>query len=199
MHIKQAEFIGAIAAPSQAIPSDLLQVAFAGRSNVGKSSLINALVGRKRLARVSATPGKTQEINFYLINESFLITDLPGYGFAKAPLSERSRWHRLVEGYLSRPPGPAGVVVLFDSRRGLLDADRPLLDFLSELELSTLFVLTKIDKLNRAARRKVETEVGEELDVPADQVLATSARTGEGLKDLSRSLADCVQMATQGR
>ena len=93
MHIKQAEFIGAIAAPGQTIPSDLVQVAVAGRSNVGKSSLINALVGRKKLARVSATPGKTQEINFYRINESFLLTDLPGYGFAKAPVRERDRWH----------------------------------------------------------------------------------------------------------
>ena len=198
MHIKQAEFIGAIAAPGQAIPSDLIQVAVAGRSNVGKSSLINALVGRKKLARVSATPGKTQEINFYRINESFLLTDLPGYGFAKAPVRERDRWQRLVEGYLRREPRPAGVVVLFDSRRGLLDVDRRLLGFLSELELPTLFVLTKIDKLNRAARRKVEIEVREELDVPADQVLATSARTGEGLDLLSRSLADCVKMASQG-
>lgn len=198
MHIKQAEFIGAIAAPGQAIPSDLIQVAVAGRSNVGKSSLINALVGRKKLARVSATPGKTQEINFYRINESFLLTDLPGYGFAKAPVRERDRWQRLVEGYLRREPRPAGVVVLFDSRRGLLDVDRRLLGFLSELELPTLFVLTKIDKLNRAARQKVEIEVREELDVPADQVLATSARTGEGLDELGRSLADCVKIASQG-
>ncbi len=198
MHIKQAEFIGAIAAPGQAIPSDLLQVAVAGRSNVGKSSLINALVGRKKLARVSATPGKTQEINFYRINETFLLTDLPGYGFAKAPVRERNRWQRLVEGYLRRPPGPAGVVVLFDSRRGILDLDRPLLGFLSELGLPTLFVLTKIDKLNRASRQKVEIEVREELDVPPDQVLATSARTGEGLEELGRSLADFVEIATQG-
>ena len=197
MHIKQAEFIGAIAAPGQALPSDLLQVAVAGRSNVGKSSLINALVGRKKLARVSATPGKTQEINFYRINDSFLLTDLPGYGFAKAPVRERDRWQRLVEGYLSRAAGLAGVVVLFDSRRGLLEVDRPLLGFLSELELPTLFVLTKIDKLNRAERRKVESEVREELGVPADQVLATSARTGEGLEDLGRSLADCVETGTQ--
>ncbi|MEN8143798.1 MAG: ribosome biogenesis GTP-binding protein YihA/YsxC [Gemmatimonadota bacterium] len=196
MHLKQAEFIGAIAAPGQAIPSELLQIAFAGRSNVGKSSLINALVRRKKLARVSATPGKTQEINFYRINDSFLLTDLPGYGFAKAPVRERDRWQRLVQGYLSRTPGPAGVVLLLDSRRGLLDADRALIGFLSELEIPTLFVLTKIDKLNRAARRKVETEVRKELDVPADQVLASSARTGEGLEDLGRSLADFVEVAT---
>lgn len=198
MHIRQAEFIGAIAAPGQAIPSDLPQVAVAGRSNVGKSSLINALVGRKKLARVSATPGKTQEINFYRINETFLLTDLPGYGFARAPVRERKRWQRLVEGYLRRPPGPVGVVVLFDSRRGILDLDRPLLGFLSELGLPTLFVITKIDKLNRAARQKVEIEVREELDVPPDQVLATSARTGEGLEELGRSLADFVEITTQG-
>lgn len=188
MRIRRVEFAGAIGRPGQDPPGSLPHIAIAGRSNVGKSSLINALVGRKRIARVSGQPGKTREINFYRINDEFLLADLPGYGYARAPKAEREAWRRLVEFYLGRPGQVRGVIVLLDARRGVMDSDLTLLDYLSALGLPALYVLTKIDKLNRSGRKKVESEVRRDLEAPADQILATSARTSEGLDDLIHSI-----------
>ena len=186
--IKQVEFAGAIGAPNQAPPGPLPQIAFAGRSNCGKSSLINALVGRKKMARVSQTPGKTQEINFYLINERFFLADLPGYGFAQAPEAARERWRKLIEAFLSTGPDLAGIVVLIDARRGLLDQDEQLLGWLAELQIPTLLALTKIDKLNRSGRTRAARELREALGLPADQLVSTSSVTGEGIDTLRESL-----------
>ena len=176
----------------QAPPGDLPQVAVAGRSNCGKSSLINAVLGRKKLARVSQTPGKTREINFYEVNEAFFVVDLPGYGYARAPEELRDKWPQLIDVFLSDNPRLEGVVVLLDSRRGVLPADRRLLSFLAEHEIPVLYVLTKIDKLNRAGQRAAVEAVRRDLDAPADQVLATSARTREGLDALVDSILTLV-------
>lgn len=186
--IRQVEFAGAIGAPGQQPPGRLPQIAVAGRSNCGKSSLINALVGRKKLARVSQRPGKTQEINFYRINDRFHLVDLPGYGFARAPEGARERWRRLIEPFLQNNPDLAGIVVLIDARRGLLDQDEQLLEWLARLQLPTLLVLTKIDKLNRSGRARAERELRDTLGLPADQLLATSSLTGEGVDLLRVSL-----------
>jgi len=186
--IKQVEFAGAIGAPGQSPPGRLPQIAFAGRSNCGKSSLINALVGRKKMARVSQTPGKTQEINFYLINERFFLTDLPGYGFARAPDAERERWRRLIEAFLETSPDLVGIVVLIDARRGLLAQDEQLLGWLAELQIPALLALTKIDKLNRSGRARAARELREALGLPADQLVSTSSVTGEGVDTLRDSL-----------
>ncbi len=190
--VRNVEFAGAIGLPDQAPPGQLRQVAVAGRSNCGKSSLINAVVGRKSLARVSQTPGKTREINFYTVNEAFFLVDLPGYGYARAPEQVRGRWPTLIEAYLSDNPLLDGVVVLLDSRRGVLPADRRLLDFLAGVGTPVLYVLTKIDKLNRAGRKAAVELVRRELEAPADQVLATSARTKEGLDVLVESIFGLV-------
>jgi len=131
VRIREVEFAGAIGRPGQAPPADLRQVAIAGKSNVGKSSLVNAVVGRKRIARVSGTPGKTREINFYRINGRFFLVDLPGYGFARAPEAVRNAWRKLVEDYLSHNDRLDGLVLLIDCRRGVQEADRQLLDYLS--------------------------------------------------------------------
>jgi GTP-binding protein len=186
--IRQVEFAGAIGAPGQAPPGRLPQVAIAGRSNCGKSSLINALVGRKKLARVSQTPGKTQEINFYRINDRFFLTDLPGYGFARAPDDVRDRWRRLIETFFETSEDLAGIVVLIDARRGLLTQDEELLAWLAEMQLPALFALTKIDKLNRSGRTRAVRALREALELPADQVIATSSHTGEGMNMLRQSV-----------
>lgn len=191
------EFIGAIGAPGQEVPEALPQVAIAGRSNVGKSSLVNRLVLRKSIARVSGTPGKTREINFYKVNDRFILTDLPGYGYARAPEKERKRWARLINDYLESGNQLLGVILLLDSRRGIMDIDRQLISYLSELGLPALYVLTKIDKLNRAGRTRAVNEVREELDAPADQVLGTSARTGEGVDQLIETVFALVNSATE--
>ena len=190
--IKQVEFAGAIGLPHQEPPDRLPQVAVAGRSNCGKSSLINAIVGRKSLARVSQKPGKTREINFYLVNREFFLVDLPGYGYARAPGETRDLWPTLIDPYLADNEELRGVVVLLDCRRGVLPADRRLLSFLAEVGTPVLYVLTKMDKLNRKGRTDAIRKVREELEAPEDQVLATSARTREGLEDLVESVLALV-------
>ena len=198
VRIREVEFAGAIGRPGQAPPADLRQVAIAGKSNVGKSSLVNTVVGRKRIARVSSTPGKTREINFYLINDRFFLVDLPGYGFARAPEAVRDAWRRLVEDYLSHNDRLDGLVLLIDCRRGVQEADRQLLDYLSADEIPVLVVLTKMDKLNRSGRSKAVADLRKELEIPADQVLATSAQTGEGGDVLVESLLSLVDSNAEG-
>ena len=192
------EFAGAIGEPGQAPPGDLPQVAIAGRSNVGKSSLINALLGRSKLARVSKRPGKTQEINFYDVDGRFYLVDLPGYGFAKAPSEVRQKWGPLIESYLATSRRLLGVVVLVDSRHGPTDDDAQMVDYLARLEIPALFVLTKVDKLNRSGQKQALREARKALGVPEDQLLATSALTGEGTDDLLDSLGALVEEAGDG-
>lgn len=186
--VRQVEFAGAIGASGQAPPGQFPQVAVAGRSNCGKSSLINKLVGRKKLARVSQVPGKTREINFYLINDRFFLTDLPGYGFARAPEAARDHWRMLIESFLAESTDLAGIIVLIDARRGVQPQDQQLLAWLSEFQVPALFALTKIDKLNRSGRKKAEAALQKDLDLQADQVVATSAHSGEGVDILRESL-----------
>jgi GTP-binding protein len=186
--VHTAEFAGAIANPGQPPPGGLPEIAFAGRSNVGKSSLINAILGRKKLARVSKDPGRTREINFFRINDRFHLVDLPGYGYAKVSKEVRLRWAPLIESYLEGSDWLLGLVVLIDSRHGITETDRRLIDFLGRVEVPALFALTKIDKLNRAGRTRAVAKLREELELPGDQVLPTSARTREGTQDLLDSL-----------
>jgi len=194
MLIRTVEFAGAVASPGAPTPGNLAQIAFAGRSNVGKSSLINRLLGRTRtvVARVSATPGKTQEINFYRTSvrlgsgddRDFFVVDLPGYGFARVPLSVRGAWRPLVESYLSGTPELAGVVQLVDMRHDPTSEDLQLLEYLAELGIPTLVVLTKADKLRASARSRQQEQMLIQLGLPDEQVIAFSARTGEGRESL---------------
>jgi len=183
-----ATFAGAVREPGDPLPSRLPQLAFIGRSNVGKSSLINALLGRKSLARVSRTPGRTREIHFYDVAGHFCLVDLPGYGFARVPPEVRQAWRPLIDSYLATSPGLVGVVLLLDARRGVSSDDREMLDQLAALETPTLFALTKVDKLNRTERREAVASALETLGVPADQLVATSAVTGEGTDTLWESV-----------
>lgn len=195
--LKSVEFAGAIGRPGQDPPGTLPQVAFAGRSNVGKSSLINRLLERhrKNIARVSASPGKTQEINFYRIraeldgtDDDFFLVDLPGYGFARAPRPVREAWRPLIEGFLKRSDELLGVVQLIDARHAPTADDLKMIDFLTAIEMPTLIVLTKIDKLKPAEREKRLNAATELLGIGTDQLIGFSATTGEGRDVLLESI-----------
>jgi GTP-binding protein len=195
--LKAVEFAGAIARPGQAPPGTLPQIAFAGRSNVGKSSLINRLLERhrKEIARVSSSPGKTQEINFYRVraelddvDDDFFLVDLPGYGFARAPRAVREAWRPLIQSYLGRTEELLGVVQLIDARHDPTPDDLQMIDYLSSIEMPTLCVLTKMDKLKNVERaRRLET-APRQLGIDAEQVLPFSSTTGEGRDLLLESL-----------
>lgn len=189
--------MGAIARPDQISPLQLPQVAVAGRSNVGKSSLINALLGRKRLARVSKRPGKTREINLYRVND-FIFADLPGYGYARVPGPVRAAWHELIEDYLSNTLELRGVLVLIDARRSVTADDSRLVDFLAEFGTPLLFVITKIDKISRSRRAETLRDLQEQLGVSEDQMLATSAQTREGIPSLLDSIETFIQSPIGG-
>jgi GTP-binding protein len=193
--ITSAEFVGAVAKPGQPPPDHLPEIAVAGRSNVGKSSLINAFLGRKKLARISKQPGRTREINFFRINDRFHLVDLPGYGYANAPEEVRRAWGRLVESYLSGSQQLRGVVMLVDARRGIRDEDRRLCRLIEEAGAPALLVLTKIDKLSWSARAAAVERARLDAGLPEDQVLATSAKTREGIPDL---LASVEALLTEG-
>jgi GTP-binding protein len=186
--VGSAEFIGAIGKPGQAPPARLPQIAIAGRSNVGKSTLLNKLVGRKSLARTSKRPGRTQEINFFRIDNRFMIVDLPGYGFAQAPKDVRERWGPLIESYLSNTRELLGIVLLVDARHGLTADDEAMIDYLATTGTPTLFALTKMDKLNRAGQQKAAQKLRGKLGIDEEQLLPTSGRTGEGVGTLWASL-----------
>jgi len=198
VRILDVEFAGAMGRAGDPPPGDLPQVAFAGRSNVGKSSLINRLLGRHRkvVARVSSTPGKTQEINFYRVRAelasgrtlALFVVDLPGYGYARAPEAVRARWRPLIEGFLRGNERLLGVVQLVDIRHEPTADDHRMIEFLASLGLPTLLVLTKADKLKATARARREAEMAGELGVDAGQVIPFSAPTGAGREELLDSL-----------
>jgi GTP-binding protein len=203
MQIKSVEFVGAIGQVGQGSPvsiEGMPQVAFSGRSNVGKSSLINRLLGRTRspIARVSGTPGKTQEINFYRVRSEvgdFALVDLPGYGYAKAPAALRERWRELIGQFLSAGGALTGVVQLVDIRHGPTEDDERAIGYLAEVGLPVLFVLTKSDKLRPMRRAAAIRELSERLGVEESQVIPFSALSGEGVEDLRDALAGLLAAA----
>ncbi len=172
---------------------ELPEIAFAGRSNVGKSSLLNALVRRKAFARVSRTPGRTRELNFFRVNELFMLVDLPGYGYAKISKDRKAAWKPLIAGYMRNSPYLRGVVQLLDVRHDPTADDRVMLDFLAELGVPTLLALTKVDKLGRAARAKRITELCEAYGVDEDQVIPFSAHENIGRDELAGALVSLIE------
>jgi GTP-binding protein len=185
-----AEFILGAARPAQFPPGDTPEVAFAGRSNVGKSSLLNRLTGRRRLARVSKTPGRTQQVNFFAVDGRLVLVDLPGYGFARVPLELREGWHALVTDYLVRRRQLRAVVVIVDARRGLQDDDAALLDFLDEHRVRAILVATKIDKIGRSRRAAQMARIASRR--PGAGPIPFSSLTGEGVEDLWRAVRAAV-------
>lgn len=186
LEIRKAEFVTSVYSLDKLPKRKLPEIAVAGRSNVGKSSLLNRLVGQKSLAKVSSTPGKTRCLNYFLINEGFYLVDLPGYGYAKAPKSLKRAWAELVSRYLEKSEFLVGLVHIIDSRHPPTPLDRQLTEYLQHLGMRTLVALTKADKLTNRSRAELTRELKkDELYGSLDKILF-SAVTGEGKREILR-------------
>jgi len=186
MKITEASFLKSVFEPSQLSGLNKPEIAFSGRSNVGKSSLINVLLNRKGLARTSATPGRTQSINFISINNSFFFVDLPGYGYAKVPASIKQKWQHLIESYLHNRESLRLVVLIVDARRDPADDEAQFADWLRLERISFITVLTKSDKLKRNQVMQSAARWKKYLNI--DTIVAFSALTGEGKNELWKTL-----------
>jgi GTP-binding protein len=180
MIIKSAEFVTSAVKKSQYPPAVLPEIAFAGRSNVGKSSLINILVNRKHLVKTSSTPGRTQLINFFDINSNLILVDLPGYGYAKVPVSVRKKWGPMIETYLSTRKTLKGVVIIMDIRRLPREEEHNLIGWLAHFSITGILVLTKTDKLSKTKIVKQQEAIVRALGVAKEDVILFSARTRRG-------------------
>ena len=189
------EYAGTVATPTQEPPGRLPEIAFSGRSNVGKSSLINVLLRRTRhkLAHVSATPGKTQALNFYRVNELFFLVDLPGFGYARVPGARKADWQGLIEGYLARSEQLHGVVHLVDVRHRPGKLDHDMLDYLARIGAPTIVVATKMDKLKQSQRAEHLERVRSELRIDVEQLVPFSSHTGEGREELLEAMQGLLE------
>jgi len=198
-NITSAEFVASAVKPSQYPPPGRSEIAFAGRSNVGKSSLINRLLGRKNLVKTSSTPGRTQTINFFLVNNSFYFVDLPGYGYAKVPIKVRKGWGPMVEKYLKNRragelsgqesgQGLCAVVVILDIRRLPNQGDHDLLGWLTHYKIPAIVMLTKADKLKKNKQNKQQNAIARELSADPSAFILFSATTGLGKQQLWRAV-----------
>ena len=187
-----SDFLKGVVAMDGLPPADRIELCFAGRSNVGKSSLINALTGRKGLARASNTPGRTQEINFFTIGEAHYLVDLPGYGYANAPLKVVEKWQRLLRQYLSGRQSLRRAFVLIDARHGIKAVDEEIMTLLDSAAVTFQAVLTKTDKVKGKDREKVLAQVREKLSAhPAayPEIVLTSSEKGDGIATLRAIIA----------
>ncbi len=190
MKVTSAEFIKSATKPSEYPEGNFLEVAMAGKSNVGKSSLINTLLNRKNLAKTSSSPGRTQTINFYRVNGKISLVDLPGYGYAKVSLAIRETWKAMVESYLQTRREIRLVVLILDARRGAAPDDLALLDWLDYHGLPCTVVLTKADKLSQIERARQKKTLGQIPLLAGKTFLFFSATTGEGKKEVWNLIHD---------
>ena len=182
--LRKVEFVKSATKPSQFPFETMPEIAFAGRSNVGKSSLINALTQRKNLVKVSSTPGRTQLINFFNVNDTLSVVDLPGYGFAKVPKTVKQKWGRMIEGYLGGRQSLAATVVIMDLRRGVEDDDRQLIEVLPHFGVQPILVFTKADKLKPNAQTTQLHKIAAQLKTSPNELLLVSSLHRTGLEDL---------------
>ncbi|WP_370212861.1 ribosome biogenesis GTP-binding protein YihA/YsxC [Roseovarius sp.] len=195
LFLGEVDFLKGVVAMSGLPPADRIEVCFAGRSNVGKSSLINALTGRKALARASNTPGRTQEVNFFTMADSHYLVDLPGYGYANAPLPIVAKWQALLKSYLSGRANLRRAFVLIDARHGVKAVDEEIMALLDSSAVTFQTVLTKADKVKEAEREKVLTQVRNRLAThPAafPELIVTSSEKGWGIPTLRATIASLV-------
>jgi len=189
-------FIKSAVQPAQFPPPDKPEIAFAGRSNVGKSSLINRLVNSPKLARTSSRPGRTRAINFFDVDRRFCLTDLPGYGYAEVPLKLRRNWKALVETYLKKRHNLKAVVVIIDIRRNLGQGDLELLRWLNTYKINAIVVLTKADKVSRGKARHHENEISSQLMQEGfGRPIIFSAKTGQGRQEVWKAIEEKVRSA----
>ena len=180
MIIKSTEFIKSATRPAHYPEGDLPEIAFAGRSNVGKSSLVNVLVNRKNLVRTSSTPGRTQLINFFQVNDDFMLVDLPGYGYAKVPLAVKKDWRPMMETYLSKRRNLRGVVLILDIRRVPVEEDLQMLAWLRAFSIAPIIVVTKCDKLSKNERAKQSAVIMARMGLEKKELNFFSALSKEG-------------------
>lgn len=190
LKVIKAEFVTSAKSPEGYPDMGLPEVAFAGRSNVGKSSLINCLTNRKKLAKTSSTPGKTRLINFFNINDILMLVDLPGYGWAKVSKEEQSAWGEMVSRYLTERKSLKAVIVILDVRRELSHLDRRLYEMLAQLEVANITVLTKIDKVNQSDAAKRKNEIKNTLGLDSQEIILFSSVTGKGKKELWKAILE---------
>jgi GTP-binding protein len=193
MNFTKVSFLQSVFSHKNLPEPDLPEIAFSGRSNVGKSSLINTLVGRRNLVKTSARPGKTQSLNFFLVDDQLRLVDLPGYGFARVSHETRSSWQGLITGYLEQRDNLVCVVVIIDLRHELKEQDLALVDWLRHQGLTLLVVYTKADKLsgNQQARNAAALDAG--LRIAATERIVFSAKTGMGCEKLQSLLASYIE------
>ena len=186
------DFVKGVAGIDGLPQSDLPELAFAGRSNVGKSSLVNALTGRKTLAKTSNTPGRTQQLNYFNLGGVLHLVDMPGYGYAKVSKTQKEEWNALIHDYLRSCGNLRCVLILVDSRHGLKDTDIELMDMLDETAVSYRVVLTKVDKADKKTLEKISTDIQAELKARAagiPEITQTSAEEKTGLEELRAVIA----------
>ncbi len=192
----QVSFLKSATRPEQFPPSDRPEVAFAGRSNVGKSSLINRLVNSRNLARTSSRPGRTRSINFFSFGKALYLTDLPGYGYAGVSIKVRRDWKKLVEIYLKKRSNLKAVVVIMDIRREPGEGDLDLLNWLKAFQIKSIIVLTKVDKLSKnEVNRQIDLISNQLIKGGFNQPITFSAKTGQGRKELWKKINEIIESA----
>lgn len=190
MRIKSAEFIKSAREPSQYPPPDRPEVAFAGRSNVGKSSLINTLLNRKKLVKVSRRPGHTQLVNFFDVNGQLYFVDLPGYGFAEVPDDVKDAWGPMIENYLASRANLSALVCIMDLRRGVEEDDLQLIEAAPHFGVQPILVFTKADKLSKQKRRQRQIDIANQFGVHADEIILFSSLKKFGMKEVWRRIQE---------
>ena len=196
MNVTKAEMIITAGFSSQFPEHEMPEIAFAGKSNVGKSSLLNAMLNRRALARTSSQPGKTQTINFYSVQDTFMFVDLPGYGYAKVSKMDRERWGKLIEGYLEKRPQLKKIVLLIDIRHEVGNNDKMMYDWIKHYHSEVVVVATKMDKIKRSQVQKHLSIIRKGLNLmPEDKLIAFSAETKQGKEELWKCIEEVVNIS----
>lgn len=193
MKIKSSDYLLSAVNPDQYPELNLPEVGLVGRSNVGKSSFINRMINRKNLARTSGKPGKTQTLNFYLINEEMIFTDVPGYGFAKVAKSHRAAWLKMIERYLLKRENLKGVVQLIDIRHLPSAEDKEMFSWLMANKIPVMVVITKADKIPKGRMQKHVSDICKALNIPTNFPIVFSAETGQGREEAWEAIEELIQ------
>ncbi|SHK04324.1 GTP-binding protein [Anaerobranca californiensis DSM 14826] len=193
MKITSSEYLASAVKPEQYPELVVPEVALVGRSNVGKSSFINTMINRKNLARTGGKPGKTQTLNFYLVNNSMIFTDVPGYGFAKVAKSHRQTWRKMIEEYLLKRANLKGVVQLIDIRHLPTNEDKEMFFWLLEKQIPVMVVLTKADKISKGKVQKHVSDICKQLNIPLSYPLVFSSETGLGREEAWEAILELIQ------